>query len=234
MEADTCPKCGAPAPALSELGVGCRVFDIDVQSLAALFGKKLDSVHCAAGCNLEVQPTVTVALTEPPAVYIVIGSQLEESRIEFLHNAEKMFREVGIIPQELPSLDALRFKVARRLAVYLSKMKRFFEALEQNNLTNWIRKHWRSLTPLEFAAARVALTGLVPGLVIAGRQGSSPSDILDQFATAQASVWLAMCMSWDEGDDHSPTLEDDLQEFIDQPNVNLIRRIFNPAVAGSV
>jgi tetratricopeptide (TPR) repeat protein len=106
-----------------------------------------------------------------------------------------------------------------------------FEARTQGTLAEYVPTHWKSLTPEIFAALRVALTGILPGLRIGVRMdGTVPpsEEPLWPFSEAQALVWVGLSMSWLGGDDQGQTLEEELRRFVDESPVieGAVERLF--------
>jgi tetratricopeptide (TPR) repeat protein len=214
-----CPICGAPAPALAGAGLMLFGSDTDVPFLIQLFEKEFDTAKCEAGHKLDIRPTVVVAFRDPNITYVSLGSLAEAQRATIL-GQEEQYRSAGIALKVLPSLNELRSAVAKRLIARVRALEPLFEARAQGTLVAYVHTHWRTLTPQVFAALRVGLSGVVPGLLI-GVQGpdetrpSNQKELLAWFANTQSVVWLGLCMSWFPDGSHSPTLEEDLRRFVD-------------------
>lgn len=224
MATDRCPECGSPTG--QNTGGACIVIDSEhlpwVRML--LLSQEFDQVRCTVcGHKLGVAPTIMVLCGREGVVIVAPGDDGTLSRSEILAKAREYVAQVNAemgsntITEilEAESLEQLRRQVWTRLSNHAETIRDMVKARDSKTFTDYIRQHWRALTPDVFVAAYLL------NIVRAIRQDLPPDSPELQrrrriLAERQASVWLALCMEWGEWPPERGSFESDLETYLVQ------------------
>jgi hypothetical protein len=117
---------------------------------------------------------------------------------------------------QVVDMAALRAEVWRRLAQRVEVMHAFLEAGRGEGSGEHLRDHWRELTPDIFVAASIVTIGT------GNQQRRSEPEVRKQLETIgrlQASVWVAICLTWGRVPPSNGSFEDDLISYIDRETI---------------
>jgi tetratricopeptide (TPR) repeat protein len=229
VTAESCPACGAPHRVLGLLVI--REFQYD--RLDALLRGSLRRDVCA-GCGhaLETVSTIIVPFTPDGLVLYVAGTRMADPD-GLTAGHLRAYLAVGSVPRIVRCADqaTLCSAVRRRLAETLAPMPALLGAVAEGQASEYVRDHWRDLTPAVITAARLAI--IRPGghlrlpvqdpaaapvtlgeLLAAEAQPQAASTALNRL---QVGVWQALAAAWDDpasAVDSGVTLPEDLDRYV--------------------